>query len=260
MAIASLKRRYLESKVEILGNDGPNRLFVTGKLQLGDNINGQRVQSIHRYVTKSDEYAYDMVVTLDHAGVTRRHIVVECEDGWFRWANFPLGFPGRQKIKVDLEMYDAHMVGRIDDVIIADSETSADALIGLKRTATASPLGTGQFLPKWLKRLEGKHVVIMPDNNPQSRIEAYKLSAKLVQSCSFLNILNVPYRPEEKTLADFLGRIGREKAEGKIPGDLYDDWFYMMTRRSFDLNDAIIRNWHLNFNRKEAIKIAKLLA
>jgi predicted P-loop ATPase len=102
------------------------------------------------------------------------------------------------------DIRDAHTV------FVVEGERDVDNLkekLGV--CATSSPMGAGKWRMEFGEYLEGKHVVVLPDNDEPGRAHAEAVAASAAQyGARAIRIVNLPNLPEKGDVSDWLAAGG----------------------------------------------------
>jgi putative DNA primase/helicase len=108
-------------------------------------------------------------------------------------------------------------------VLVAEGERDADTLESLGFAATCNPMGAGKWRPEYSVALQGKDVVVFPDNDGPGRKHAEQIVESLAGIASTIRVVDVPIG---KDVSDWVvrggnarrHRIGNPKRKTDIPG------------------------------------------
>jgi hypothetical protein len=95
-------------------------------------------------------------------------------------------------------------------VFYPEGEKDADRLAGLGLVATTHAGGAGKWRPEHAESLRGRHVVVLPDNDPPGRAGARKVAEGLVGVAASVRVLELPGLPEKGDVSDWLAARGFE--------------------------------------------------
>lgn len=101
-------------------------------------------------------------------------------------------------------------------VFTTEGEKHADILWKLGLVATTFPMGAGKCnLVKDLSALEGRHIVILPDNDPPGRSHGQQVADRVNPVVKSVRVLMLPDLPEKGDIINWLsaGRTGEELME-----------------------------------------------
>ena len=105
---------------------------------------------------------------------------------------------------VDLVPYRLPEVVNASEVFICEGEKDADRLAPLGIVATTNPTGAG----KWGKSLsgwfDGRHIVILPDNDEPGRKHASDVARKLAGTAASIKVIELPGLREKQDVSDWL--------------------------------------------------------
>ena len=99
-------------------------------------------------------------------------------------------------------------------VYIPEGEKDVERLRDLGQVATCNPGGAGKWIKSYSGYLEGRHVVILPDNDDPGRAHADKVAELTAGLAASIKILELPGLPEHGDVSDWLS------ANGNGPDDL----------------------------------------
>jgi predicted P-loop ATPase len=100
------------------------------------------------------------------------------------------------------------------EVIVVEGEKDADNLAKLGLAATTNvggaegKNGKSKWRPEYAQALKGKHVLILPDNDPPGRLHAAVVAASLAGLALSVRVLELPGLPEKGDVSDWLARGG----------------------------------------------------
>lgn len=105
-------------------------------------------------------------------------------------------------------LYNLHLIAATDTqtaVFIVEGEKDADRLVSLGLTATCNVGGAGKWRPEMAAILEGRPVVILPDNDRPGREHGNAVAASLLQRDSGeVRIIHLPGLAEKGDVSDWL--------------------------------------------------------
>jgi hypothetical protein len=93
-------------------------------------------------------------------------------------------------------------------VFIVEGEKDVEALSALGRLATTNPMGAGKWRDHYTGHLQGRHVIIIPDNDKAGRDHAQKVAQSLHGRAASVKIVELPGLPERGDVSDFLASGG----------------------------------------------------
>lgn len=110
-------------------------------------------------------------------------------------------------------LYNLHLIGKADLVVITEGEKHADLLTGWGLTATTLDGGAGsRVAPGVLAPLGGKHVVILPDNDPPGLQYADRIARALHGMAKSVKVVNLPGLGEKEDIIDWAKHGGNDIA------------------------------------------------
>ncbi len=95
-----------------------------------------------------------------------------------------------------------------DPVVIVEGEKDVERLMELGSTATTNPLGAGKWRRYYNKWLDGRDVVVIPDNDDPGRDHARTAAKSLQGVAKTVKVLELPNLPEKGDVSDFLDMGG----------------------------------------------------
>ncbi len=99
-------------------------------------------------------------------------------------------------------------------VYLCEGEKDADALAALGVCATTAPMGAGKWQPQYTAALQGKTVVLLPDNDQAGRQHMARVGTALAGAAIRHAALPLPHLPEKGDVSDWLTGGGtREELE-----------------------------------------------
>jgi RecA-family ATPase len=98
------------------------------------------------------------------------------------------------------------------EVFICEGEKDADRLAALGIVATTAPGGAGKWPKVFAGWFEGRHVVILPDNDEPGRAHASDVATKLHGAAASIRVLALPGLPLKGDVSDWLDQ-GHTAAE-----------------------------------------------
>lgn len=97
-------------------------------------------------------------------------------------------------------------------VYVVEGEKDADALAALGLTATSNAGGAGKWRTHYNAALEGRDVVILPDNDDAGRSHAQYVANSVRGTAASVRIIELPGLPEKGDVADWIARGGTADA------------------------------------------------
>ncbi|MFN7948249.1 MAG: AAA family ATPase [Blastocatellia bacterium] len=89
-------------------------------------------------------------------------------------------------------------------VFIVEGEKDAEALRSIGLVATCNPMGAGKWRDEYNAHLQGREVVILPDNDESGRKHAEQVAQSLQGSAASVRVLSLPGLPEKGDVSDWL--------------------------------------------------------
>jgi hypothetical protein len=103
---------------------------------------------------------------------------------------------------------------RTERVLIVEGEKDVEALVKVGLTATCNPGGAGKWREDFSRALQGKEVVILPDNDEPGQKHAEQVAGSLHGIAKAVKVLNLPGLPPKGDVSDWLS--GGETREGLL--------------------------------------------
>ncbi len=165
-----------------------------------DNGSERRIIAMYDYRTATGELSFQ-VVRFDPKDFRQRR-----PDGKGGWTWNTRGLP-RLPYRLP-ELLSAEYVH------VTEGEKDADALAAIGLVATTNPGGAGKWPPDFGQYFQGKHVTIIPDNDPPGRVHAEAVARSLAGVAGSTKVLPLPGLPEKGDVSDWLaGRDPLDAAE-----------------------------------------------
>ena len=89
-------------------------------------------------------------------------------------------------------------------VFIVEGEKDVDRLIAVGLVATTNPMGAGKWRPEYAACLQGRSVVIVPDNDKAGKDHAAAVALSLQEQAKSVKVLELPGLPEKGDTSDWL--------------------------------------------------------
>jgi hypothetical protein len=89
-------------------------------------------------------------------------------------------------------------------VWIQEGEKDCDNLHALGLVATCNPMGAGKWRDEYSRYLQGRDVVILPDNDEPGRKHAEKVANSLLRFATSVKVLRLPDLPPKGDVSDWL--------------------------------------------------------
>jgi DNA primase len=93
-------------------------------------------------------------------------------------------------------------------VYILEGEKDVDRLRALGMVGTCNPMGAGKWRKEYESHLQGKPVILLPDNDQAGRDHAQKIAINLNGVVASVKIVELPDLPEKGDLSDWLDAGG----------------------------------------------------
>lgn len=100
---------------------------------------------------------------------------------------------------------------KANEVLIVEGEKDCDNLAKIDFTATTCPMGAGKWREHYNPYLEGKDVVIIPDNDGPGREHMAKVAASLYGKVKSLKVVELPGVPDKGDVSDFISSFDDPK-------------------------------------------------
>lgn len=128
---------------------------------------------------------------------------------------------------VRLVPYQLPLVAKADFVAVVEGEKCARALTKAGIVATCNNGGAGHFSPSLAPLFEGKHVMILPDNDEPGKKHALQVAVLLSGVAASVKIVILPSLPPKGDVADFLlagGTVEQIKSDYKRAAEWTPEW------------------------------------
>ncbi len=151
----------------------------------------------HIYRTADGEERYAIVIN-SRDGIKEARPFTRTDDGFVSGWNGP-----RILFRLD------ELIRSDGLVLLTEGEKDTDTAIGLGYAATTSPFGAGSWHHVNDTPLEGRNVVILPDNDRAGHKYGQQIAASLAGRASSVKIVDLPSLPEGGDLTDWVENGGR---------------------------------------------------
>ncbi len=101
-------------------------------------------------------------------------------------------------------LYNLSEVRKADTVIIVEGEKDVETLKTVGIVATTNPMGAGKWKADYNQHLQGKNVVIIPDNDEAGQSHALSVAQSLTAVVAAVKIAKLPHIPDKGDVTDFL--------------------------------------------------------
>lgn len=98
-----------------------------------------------------------------------------------------------------------------DPVFIVEGEKDVDNLWKWDLAATASPMGVKKWRPEYNKALEGREIVLIPDNDEEGREHMEQIGEVLFKKAKQIKWLELPGVEEKEDVSDWIQREGTKE-------------------------------------------------
>ena len=115
------------------------------------------------------------------------------------------GMDGVTKVLYGLPRIEAE---KAEAVFVVEGERDADGLTSMGLVATTNAGGAGKWEAGYSQSLRGRHVVILPDNDPPGEKHAVAVKAALDGVAASVKILRLPGLPHKGDVSDWIGSGG----------------------------------------------------
>jgi len=105
---------------------------------------------------------------------------------------------------VELVPYNLPELIEADTVFIVEGEKDADNLNDIGLTASCNPMGAGKWRESFNQYFEGKHIIILPDNDDEGRKHAEKVANSLYNTVRSVKVVGLPGLPKKGDVSDWL--------------------------------------------------------
>ena len=153
--------------------------------------------------------------------------------------------PSRQRVPYRLpELLEA------SEVYIVEGEKDADRLAKMGIVATCNPGGAGNWLGSFSRWFEGRHLVILPDNDQAGHKHAADVAAKLLQVAASIKLVELPGLPEKGDVSDWTA-VGGTVAELQSIAAAAPYW---ESKEAAPCAFTMLRDLKPNLTRREIIR------
>lgn len=137
-------------------------------------------------------------------------------------------------------LYRLPEVIKADEVLIVEGEKDADTAKEMGFTATTSPMGAKKWRDEYTSYLQGKSVVLIPDNDNEGREHMAQIGAAIRDTVKSLKWLDLPDVPSKGDLSDWAGNFqSREEAAERLSIHLENARAYHPPKK-YTHEDAVI--------------------
>jgi 5S rRNA maturation endonuclease (ribonuclease M5) len=112
---------------------------------------------------------------------------------------------------VEPVLYQLSEVMNAQEVLIVEGEKDADNLAKLGFVATTCPMGAKKWRDSYNQYLEGKKVILIPDNDNQGKEHMAKIGASLNGKTANLKLLELPGLQSKGDISDFIEKFNGDK-------------------------------------------------
>jgi hypothetical protein len=97
------------------------------------------------------------------------------------------------------------------EVLIVEGEKDVESLFALGFVATTSPMGARKWRDSFNQYLQGKDIVLIPDNDREGREHMTQVAISLNGMAKSLKWLELPNLPSKGDVSDFIASYGEDK-------------------------------------------------
>jgi hypothetical protein len=108
---------------------------------------------------------------------------------------------------IDPVLYRLPDVMNAQEIIVVEGEKDCDCLANMGFTATTCPMGAKKWKPQYNACLQGKNVVLIPDNDNEGREHMLQVAVSLDGTTSSLKLLDLPGLPSKGDVSDWVGNF-----------------------------------------------------
>jgi len=116
---------------------------------------------------------------------------------------------------IELVPYNLPEVIRAEEVIICEGEKDVETLKTLGLVATTNAMGAGCWKDSYSKHLEGKDIVLIPDNDEEGRKHMLSIAQSLDGQAKSLKWLELPDLSDKGDVSDFINTFGDKDEAGE---------------------------------------------
>ena len=106
-------------------------------------------------------------------------------------------------------------VMKAEEVFIVEGEKDVNSMAKIGFTATTNPFGAGKWPKHFGPYLQGKHVVLIPDNDEMGRAHMKQVAMMLMGHAASVRWLDLPTLNEKEDVSDFIATFSSEDGAAK---------------------------------------------
>lgn len=137
-------------------------------------------------------------------------------------------------------LYRLPEVMKADEVLIVEGEKDADTALGMGFTATTSPMGARKWRDEYTSCLQGKAVVLIPDNDNEGREHMAQVGTAIRDAAKSLKWLDLPDVPSKGDLSDWVKNFTSKEEAAERLSILIENAKEYHPPKKYTLEDAII--------------------
>jgi putative DNA primase/helicase len=100
-------------------------------------------------------------------------------------------------------LYRLPEIRQAGQVFVCEGEKDADTLVDWALPGTTCPMGAGRWLPEYSPHFEGKHAIILADNDDPGRTHALHIAEQLLPLAVSVRVLELPDLPPKGDVTDW---------------------------------------------------------
>ncbi len=114
-------------------------------------------------------------------------------------------------------LYRLPEISKANEILIVEGEKDADNLSNIGFTATTSPMGAKKWKPEYNEPLNGKNIVLIPDNDNEGREHMARVAQSLNGNTKSLKWIDLPGLPSKGDMSDFIATFAdKEQAAERL--------------------------------------------
>jgi len=142
---------------------------------------------------------------------------------------------------VDTVLYNLPQVLQASEVFIVEGEKDADTLVDLGIIGTTCPMGAKKWKDSYNEALEGKDIVLIPDNDNEGREHMTQVAISLNGTSKSLKWVDLPGLPSKGDVSDFIaGFSDKEEAAERLSILVENAGPYTPPKQARSIEDVIL--------------------
>jgi len=108
-------------------------------------------------------------------------------------------------------LYRLPEICKVQEVLVVEGEKDVESVMGLGFTATTSPMGARKWKDDYNAYLEGKDIVLIPDNDNEGREHMVQVAVSLNGTAKTLKWIELPNLPIKGDVSDWIATFKEKK-------------------------------------------------